>query len=362
MGETTEIIYQDDRELVDEDYILDIGDRDKLGKILVLSQIGILSVIVIMNNLQSITWMTYLILFLIMAISFISMVLTPILWNKACKTLNKALCWEFNIVTHIQRDEVRPGIDLNSARVWYEQDSRIQNRAEPKSKIKNLGYYLRIPILTLMGLRLKVQNKHFLEQKIEEDRIMSKKFVLHILNASFTCLGITFALFCLLNMIFQLPFQLDLFIILERSWLVLLSYLICSILVMTFLSPITWTIRDASIRYIDVEDNWLINDLGKRMRSSIIGENIFGLGGLLLTISLAGNYSQIEVEGFNLLMYLFYYLDLFLNVGLIFLFIFSFVFVTVLEYYIRYHEVNVNNLRKSLGSLIPFGSTGIFKL
>ena len=274
----------------------------------------------------------YLLIVILVAItSIVSPLLGLFLWNQVGGWVSKKLIFETLKIKHEKRGEIRETLGKLKKDREYHKFS-----------------FFRISIALLFGFDLTPDSKYYLEEKTHSIDIGSfKSFVgtrlYDIISAS---LGVGFLIATIVKSAISDPF-----VGFTTGALVLLfaPILIC------WLTPVVWTIKDAQIKYI--KPNNRSYELSDKVRRSLVSR-FFGISAWLAGFSFFINLVE-EMTSFG---------DNFAaKVAVFFISIIGLLIVTILAFgtlylfgmlYLNFfHEKRVNDLRGNLSEILPYAQT-----
>ncbi|MBY9000607.1 MAG: hypothetical protein KGD64_06820 [Candidatus Heimdallarchaeota archaeon] len=273
-----------------------------------------------------------LIIILIVVISISSPLLGLFLWKWVGGWVTKKAVYETLKTKHEKKDEIRESL----------------GRLKQEREYHKFSFF-RVIIALLIGFDISPETKYYLEEKtysidIGSFRSFIRTRLYDMISAS---LGIGFLIASIVKYAIS-----DTFTGFVTGALVLLAapILIC------WLTPVVWTIKDAQIKYI--KPNNLDYELSDKVRRSVISR-FFGLSAWFAGISFFIDLIS-ELQVFNNSSFA-------STVAMFFLAILGVIIVTILAFgtlylfgmlYLNFfHEKRVNDLRGKLSEIIPYAQT-----
>jgi len=269
---------------------------------------------------------------ILVSVSILSPTIAIFLWNWLGKLVTRKLVYQTLKIKNQEEHEIK----------------EIFRKLKKEQHFKKYRFF-RVFSASLFNLNIDPDTTYYLEEETHDLDVSKISFFLQkrLMDMITSSLGIGF----LIASIVKFSIRNTYTGFLAGSIVILMSPILIS-----WITPVFWIIRDSRIRFIKTEND--VYDLSDRFRTSIISR-LFSVSVILAGVSFFIDIVQLVTGKFDpsLIASISMYLGAFAFILIVIILISGISFAVGMIYLSIYHERNVNKLRDELSEFIKFSQT-----
>ena len=269
---------------------------------------------------------------ILVSVSILSPIIAIFLWNWLGKIVTQKLVYQTLKIKNQEEHEIKA----------------IFRKIKKEQHFKKYRFF-RVFVTSLFNLNIDPDTTYYLEEETYDLDVSKISFFIRkrLRDMITSSLGISF----LIASIVKFSIRSTYTGFLAGSIVILMSPVLIS-----WVTPVFWIIRDSRIRFIRTEND--VYDLSDRFRTSIISR-LFSVSVILAGVSFFIDIVQLATGKFDpsLIASIFMYLGAFAFILIVIILISGISFAVGMIYLTTYHEKNVNKLRDELSEFIKFSQT-----
>ena len=269
---------------------------------------------------------------ILVSVSILSPIIAIFLWNWLGKIVTQKLVYQTLKIKNQEEHEIKA----------------IFRKIKKEQHFKKYRFF-RVFVTSLFNLNIDPDTTYYLEEETYDLDVSKISFFIRkrLRDMITSSLGISF----LIASIVKFSIRSTYTGFLAGSIVILMSPVLIS-----WVTPVFWIIRDSRIRFIRTEND--VYDLSDRFRTSIISR-LFSVSVILAGVSFFIDIIQLVTGKFDpsLIANIFMYLGAFAFILIVIILISGISFAVGMIYLTTYHEKNVNKLRDELSEFIKFSQT-----